>query len=86
MLAKAILAGATKDQIARRFPSHTIRLAKGIEAFREWTAPQAPSWRRKRVVVLIGETGTGKTRYANSIAWTFFRQEPYTVDPQYDPL
>lgn len=79
LVATAISAGATGDQIARRFPQEAIKYHRGVEAYREAVREQPPARRRKRICVLIGDSGTGKTRYAHGIAWTYFRQRVFQV-------
>lgn len=79
-VAQALLQGASRNQIARRFPGEAIRYHKGLEAYKDSITPKPPGRRAdKRVIVLIGEPGTGKTRFAQAFAWTYFRQRPYLV-------
>lgn len=52
----------------------------GLEAYARRVAARAPARRTdKRCIVIEGAPGTGKTRYANALAWTLFRQRPFQV-------
>lgn len=62
-VAEMVLAGASKAEIAREYPATYMHQHKGIAALQQATRPPRMMTNRK-VVVLIGPTGCGKTRWA----------------------
>lgn len=59
-----IKAGASMRDIALEYPSQYIRYYKGFQAFQQTIAPCTESFEKVKVVVVYGDPGIGKTRYA----------------------
>lgn len=76
-VAESLRNGASMADIADQFPTQYIMYNKGIEKWKDVMKLTKERDFKTRVLVLIGQPGTGKSRLAYDISKTYFQETYY---------